>query len=85
MDILKGVETDGNAEAEDMCIDPASAATITRVLAFILALVFVYRTEVSNGRNTIVGLGVVFALIATWICASFEARLRAKTGSPIGE
>jgi hypothetical protein len=53
--------------------------------SIILALVFVYRTEVSNGRNTIVGLGVVFALIATWICASFEARLRAKTGSPIGE
>jgi hypothetical protein len=24
----------GNEEAEDMCIDPASAATITRVLAY---------------------------------------------------
>lgn len=48
--------------------------------SIILALVFVYRTEVYE-----VGLGVVFALIATWICASFEARLRAKTGSPIGE
>ena len=26
--------TEGLAEAEDMCIDPASAATITRVLAY---------------------------------------------------
>lgn len=69
-------------EQEETLLEIGANHTALMSASIVTTLIYIYQTEFDGH---VVGLGVVFALFATWGSAGIEALTRVRTGDPKGE